>query len=180
MSAYARLLGIALGVFAVAADVIGAESIATGKIKGVELEKRQFVFTDQTGTDRTVKYDEDTVINRGGRDGQSDFKVDDAICLYYETSGLMWRASYVLIQEGDTKNWSLGHGNVKSINAEKNEMTYVDDKGRDWTYPTSSATVFINRTKSKVESIKVGEHVMALLQKAGDRTTLKSLYVTRK
>ena len=180
MKAHTGLLCVALGMFGFMEDLAAAESIAVGKIKSVELEKREFVLTDEMGKDRTVKYDEDTVINRGGRDGQSDLKVNDTVCTYYETAGLLWRANYVLVQEGESKNWSLAHGNVKSYDAEKKELTYTDDKGRNWTYSSVNVSVFINRTQSKVESVKVGERVMALLQKAGDRTTLKNLYITRK
>jgi len=179
MKTQTQLFGIAV-LFAFVANLGAAESIAIGKIKSVELEKRDFILTDEMGKDRTVKYDEDTIINRGGRDGQSDLKANDAVCIYYETTGLMWRANYILIQEGESKNWSLGHGTVKSNDSEKKEITYTDDKGRSWTYSTVSVPVFINRAEAKVESIKVGERVMALLQKAGDQTTLKSLYVTRK
>lgn len=180
MKAQTQLFGVAVVMLAIVGDLVASESIGVGKIKSVDLKKRDFVFTDEMGKDRTVKYDEDTVINRGGRDGQSDLKANDSVCIYYETSGLSWRANYILVQEGESKNWSLAHGTVKSRDSDKKEITYIDDKGRSWTYSTANVSVFINRAEAKVESIKIGERVMTLLQKAGDQTMLKSLYVTRK
>jgi hypothetical protein len=180
MKVHLRLVGIALGVITFVGNLAAAEAVATGTVKSVDLGKREFILTDSMGKDRTVEYDEEMIVNRGGRDGQSELKTNDAICLYYEPGGLVWSANYILVQEGDTRNWSIGHGNVKSNETEKKEIAFIDDQGRKWTYSTDGVPVFVNRTKSKIESIKVGEHVMALQQKAGDRTTLKGLYITRK
>ena len=161
-------------------NVSGADSVIAGKVKGVVLEKHEFVLTENTGQDRTIKLAENVVINRGGRDFQSELKVDDIVCVYCDKNALVLTANYILVQEGESKNWTLAHGDVQSFDHEKKEITYLDDQGRDWTFSTIGVKVFVNRAESKVESIKIGEHVLALLQKAGDQTTLKSLFVNRK
>lgn len=159
---------------------VGAESIAAGKVKSVDQAKHEFVLTESTGKDRTIKLSENVVINRAGLDGQTELKAKDTICAFCDKNAVIWTATYILVQEGESKNWTLGHGDVTAYDPEKKEITYTDDQGRPWTYSTIDVKVYINKVESKPESIKIGEHLLALLQKAGDRTTLKNIYITRK
>lgn len=157
-----------------------ADAIIAGKIKGIAVEKREFVLTDSKGTDSMIKLADNVVINRGGKDGQGELKVNDVVCVSYEKGALTPTAKYILIQEGDSKNWKLGHGDLKHYDAAKNEITYTDSEGKDFTYSTTGVKLLINRVESKFESLNIGEHLLAILQTAGDQTTLKNVVVERK
>jgi len=157
-----------------------ADAIVTGTVKGIVLEKREFVLTDSKGTDSTIKLAENVVINRGGKDGQGELKVKDVVCVSYEKGALIPTAKYILIQEGDSKNWKLAHGDLKHYDAAKNEITYTDSEGKDSTYSSVGVKLLVNRVEAKFESLNIGEHLLAILQIAGDQSTLKSLVVERK
>jgi hypothetical protein len=180
MKLFRQLFGVTLGLTVLTGNLAAEESITTGKVKSIQSEKREFILTEHSGKERTVKLDENVIIHRGGREGQGELKVNDAVCVSHETNELVLTAKHILIQEGESSHWILDHGYVKSIDAEKKEIVYTDDKGVNRTYSTIDVTAYVNRAAVKVESIKNGERVLALLRKGGDQTSLKSLYVTRK
>jgi len=158
----------------------GGESIIAGKVKSVDLAKQEFVLTETSGKDRTIKLDQNVVINRGGRDSSAELKVKDAVMAHCDTTAVTWTATYVLVQDGESANWSLDRGNIVKYDSESKQISYADEQGRPYQFSTTDAKLFINRVESKFESVKTGEPVLALLKKAGDRSTLKSMYVTRK
>jgi hypothetical protein len=180
MKSILRMFHVSCAILALLGTCSAAESVAAGKVKAVDAAKREFVLTEKSGKDRTIKLDQNVVINRGGQDGQSDLKQNDVVCVYHDANVLVWTATYILVQDGETRNWTLAHGNVKSYDHEKKELTYTDEQGKDSTFSTVDAKAFVNKMESKFESVKIGEHVMALIQKAGDRNILKSIYITRK
>jgi hypothetical protein len=180
MSVYPTALKAMLATLFLIGTLSAAESTISGKVKAIHADKREFILTDAAGKDQTIKLSDSVVINRGGKESQSDLKDGDVVCIYYEKNVLTWLATYILVQEGDSKNWTLAHGNVKNYDAEKKELTYTDDQGKDATYSMVGVKVYVNKAESKVESLKIGEHILGILQKAGDRTSLKSLIVDRK
>jgi len=157
-----------------------AQAIVAGKVKSVDWAKHEFVVTETAGKDRLIKLDDNVFINRGGRESPRDLKSKDSVCVSCDKDAVVWTANYILVQEGDAQNWSLAHGNVERYDPEKKEVSYEDDQGRTWTFSTIDAKVYVNRVESKFESVKIGERVLALLQKSGDRNSLKNLYITRK
>jgi hypothetical protein len=158
----------------------GAESILAGKVKTVDLAKHEFVLVETSGKERQIKLDENVVVNRGGRDGTTELKAKDAAMVHCDTSAVTWTATYILVQDGETANWSLDRGNIEKYDSESKQISYADEQGRSYRFSTMGAKLYINRVESKFESVKIGEPVLALLKKAGDQPTLKAMYITRK
>ena len=72
----------AMGAFVVlAGPAMAADAIAAGKIKAVNAEKKELVLTDSEGKDFTIKLGDNVVINRGGKESQSDLNAGDAVML---------------------------------------------------------------------------------------------------
>jgi hypothetical protein len=63
-------------VVMLAGPAVAEDAISAGKVKRVNAEKKDFVLTDSAGKDWKIKLGDDVVINRGGKDSQSDIKVD--------------------------------------------------------------------------------------------------------
>src|SRR5580700_4379949 len=158
-----------------AGPALADDAVTAGKIKGVNAEKKDVVLTDSAGKDWTIKLGDAVVINRGGKESQSDLNAGDAVNVCYDKGLLTWTAHYILVQEGDTKNCELVHGTIKSYDAEKKELAFVDQQGKELSLPLGSAQVLLNQAASKIQDMKIGDHALALVEKTGDKTTLKSL-----
>jgi Cu/Ag efflux protein CusF len=167
-------------VVMLAGPAVAEDAISAGKVKGVNAEKKDFVLTDSAGKDWTIKLGDDVVINRGGKDSQSDLKAGDAVNVCYDKGILTWTAHYILVQEGNTKNCELVHGTLKNYDVDKKEVTFTDHREKDWTFPMGSATVRLNKHDSKIEDIKIGDRALGIVEKDGDTTTLKCLMFEHK
>jgi Cu/Ag efflux protein CusF len=163
-----------------AGPAVASDAIAAGKIKGVNAEKKQFVLTDRDGKDWTIKLGDTVVINRGGKESQSDLNAGDRVNVCYDKGFLTWTAHYILVQEGDTKDCELVHGTVKNYDVAKKRVTFTDHQNKDWTFPMGHAKVRLNREDSKIEDIKIGDRALAIVEKMGEGTTLKCLMIERK
>ena len=173
--------GSALAVlFLLAGTAMGSEALATGKIKGINANKSDFVLTDSAGKDVTLKLGDTVVVNRGGTEGKSDLKAGDAVNVSYDKGLLTSTAKYILVQEGDSKNWDLAQGSFKSYDAAKKEILCTDAQGKDCTYAMGHAKVRMNKKEAKVEDIKIGDRVLMILQTAGEKKTLQALMFERK
>jgi hypothetical protein len=159
---------------------LAADAVAAGKIKGVHAEKKEFILTDSDGKDWTFKVGENVVINRGGKESQSDLNAGDPVNVCYDKGLLTWTAHYILVQEGDTKDCTLVSGTVKNYDGDKKQVTFTDHKEKDWTFPMGKAKVRLNKEDSKIENIKIGDHALAITEKAGEETHLKCLMIDRK
>lgn len=167
-------------LFLLAGTAVGSDALATGTIKGINAEKNDFVLTDSAGKDVTFKLGDLVVVNRGGTESKSDLKAGDVVNVSYDKGLMTWTAKYILVQEGDSKNWDLAQGSFKSYDPSKKEIICTDAQGKDRTYATGDAKVRMNNKESKVEDIKIGEQVLCiLLQPAGDKTTLQALMFDR-
>jgi hypothetical protein len=172
--------GSALAVlFLLAGTAMGSEALATGKIKGTNADKSDFVLTDSAGKDVTLKLGDTVVVNRGGTESKSDLKAGDAVNVSYDKGLVTSTAKYILVQEGDSKNWDLAQGSFKSYDAAKKEILCTDAQGKDCTYAMGHAKVRMNKKEAKVEDIKIGEHVLMILQTTGDKKTLQTLMFER-
>jgi hypothetical protein len=168
--------GNALAVlFLLAGTAIGSEALATGTIKGINADKSTFVLTDSAGKDVTFKLGDMVVVNRGGTESKSDLKAGDAVNVSYDKGLATWTAKYILVQEGDSKNWDLAQGSFKSYDADKKNIICTDAQGKDCTYAMGNAKVRRNKNAAKVEDIKIGEPVLMILQTKGDKKTLRAL-----
>jgi Cu/Ag efflux protein CusF len=170
-----------MGVFVVlASPAMAADAIAAGKIKAVNAEKKELVLTDSAGKDWTIKLGDNVVINRGGKESQSDLNAGDPVNVCYDKGLLTWTAHYILVQEGNTKDCELVHGSVKNYDVDKKQLTLTDHRGRNWTFPMGDAKVRLNREDSKIQDIKIGDSALAIVEKTGESTTLKCMMVERK
>jgi Cu/Ag efflux protein CusF len=163
-----------------AGSAVASDAIAAGKIKGVNAEKKEFVLTDRDGKDWTIKLGDTVVINRGGKESQSDLNAGDPVNVCYDKGLFTWTAHYILVQEGDTKDCELVHGTVKNYDADKKQVTFTDHRDKDWTYRMGGAKVRLNKEDSRIEDIKIGDRALAIVEKVGEHTTLKCLMIERK
>jgi hypothetical protein len=157
-----------------------ANTLSTGTIKSVNTDKGEFVLTDKAGKDATFKLGDDAVINRGGREGANDLRVDDLVSVCHAKGGLTSTVHYVLVKEGDTKEWKLVQGTFKNYNADRKEFTNTEMGGKDKTYPMGAATVRLNMRDSRIEDIKVGDDTLVIVKPIGDKMSLSALMVLRK
>jgi hypothetical protein len=163
-----------------AAPAMAADALAAGKIKSINADKKDFVLTDSAGKDHTFKLGDKLVVNRAGKETKSDLNAGDAVNVCFDKGVLTWTAHYILVQEGDSKNLGLAHGTFKSYDAPKKEFSFTDETGKDWTYAMGNAKVRLNNADSKVEDMKIGDKILAIVETIGDKATLKSLMVERK
>jgi hypothetical protein len=173
--------GSALAVlFLLAGTALGADALATGKIKGINADKSEFVLSDSAGKDVTLKLADTVVVNRGGKESKSDLKVGDTVHVCCDKGLVSSTAKYILVQEGDSKNWELAHGSFKSYDPAKKEIICTDAQGKDCTYAMGHAKVRMNKKEAKVEDLKVGEHVLCIVPKnTGDKATVEALMFER-
>jgi hypothetical protein len=167
-------------VVMLAGPAVAEDAVSAGKVKGVNAEKKDFVLTDSAGKDWTIKLGNAVVINRGGKESQSDLNAGDAVNVCYDKGILTWTAHYILVQEGNTKNCELVHGTLKNYDVDKKQVTFTDHRGKDFTFPMGSAKVRLNNADSKIEDIKIGDRALGIVEKDGDATTLKCLMFEHK
>lgn len=159
---------------------VAADTIGTGKVKAINSDKKEFVLTDGADKDTTYKLDDNVVINRAGKESKSDLKVGDAVNLCYDKGLVTWTAHYILVQEGDSKNFGLVRGTIKSYDAEKKQLAFTSAQGKEMTFPMGATKVRLNKEASKAEDIKIGDTALAIIETDGDKETLKCLMVNRK
>jgi hypothetical protein len=163
-----------------ACPAVADDAISAGRVKGVNADKKEFVLTDAAGKDWTIKLGDAVVINRGGKESQSDLNAGDAINVCYDKGLLTWTARYILVQEGNTRNCELVHGTLKNYDVDKKQVTFTDRQDKDWTFPMGNAKVRLNKEDSRIEDAKIGDRALAILEKEGDATTLKCLMFEHK
>jgi len=156
-----------------------ATDIGAGRIKGVNADKKEFVLTDADGKDFTFKMSDKTIINRGGKETKSDLSIDDVVYVQYEKGVLTWTARYVLVQEGDSKNWELHQGKLKMYDAEKENFTYTTDDNKDLTYSAFGARAWINNKECSFDDLKIGEKVLLIVDREKTKLSLKWVMVER-
>jgi hypothetical protein len=172
--------GAMAAVVMLAGPAVAEDAVSAGKVKVVNAEKKDFVLTDSAGKDWTIKLGDDVVINRGGKESQSDLNAGDSVNVCHDKGILTWTAHYILVQEGNTKNCELVHGTLKNYDVDKKEVTFTDHREKDWTFPMGSAKVRLNKQDSKIEDIKIGDRALGIIEKDGDATTLKCLMFEHK
>jgi Cu/Ag efflux protein CusF len=174
-----KWVGAVAAIVLLAGSAVAADAIAAGKVKGVNADKKEVVLTDTDGKDMTFKLGENVVINRGGKESMSDLNAGDAVNILYDKGLVTWTACYVLVQEGDSKDCELMHGTFKGYDADKKQFSFTAG-GKDSTFAMGDAKVRLNKEDGKVEDIKIGDRTIVIVEKSGDKTTLKTVMVERK
>jgi hypothetical protein len=155
-------------------------ALATGKVKAVNADNKEFVLTDDAGgKEWTFKLGGDVVINRGGNESPTGLKTDDAVVVCSANGAASGTAHYILVKEGTTKDWRLARGTFKNYDAAKREFTYAETGGQDKTYPMGDANVRLNMKASRIEDIKTGDNTLAIVERVGDKLNLKALMFSR-
>lgn len=168
-----KWVGAAAVIGFLAGSATAADTLAAGKVKSVNADNKEFVLTDSAGKDFTFKLADNVVINRGGKESPSDLKADDSISVCYDKGLRTWTAHYILVKEGDTKDCQLMEGKFKNYDGDKKEFTFTDGLGKDWTNSMGESKVRLNMQDSKIENVKIGDTVLAIVEQIGDKTTLK-------
>jgi len=182
MKSFSKWAGAAVAVVVLAGAARADNfSVSSGTVKSINADKKEFMLTDAaTGKDETVKFGDPLVINRGGKDTASDLKVGDLVDVCHEKGFVTWPAHYILVKEGATKNTTLVRGAVKGYDVDKKELTFTDEHGKDWVFPTSDAKVKLNTKDGKIQDVKIGDNGLLLVEKAGDKMNLKCLMAEQK
>ena len=174
-------LSATLAIALMASTAAAADTVAGGKIKSINADNKTFVLTDSVNKDFTFKIGDNLIVNRGGKESRSDLKAGDVINVGYKKGIIFWTAHYILVQEGATKNCELIRGNVKGYDAEKKELTFTntDEIKKDSTYSVGKAMVRLNMEDAKVESIRIGDHVLIIVDTVDGKSTLRSVMIER-
>jgi Cu/Ag efflux protein CusF len=162
-----------------ASTAVAADTVASGKVKSINADNKTFILTDAADKDFTFKLGDSMVVNRAGKETKSDLKAGDAINVCYDKGLLNWTAHYILVREGTAKNSELIRGNVKGYDAGKKELTFTDEVKKDSTYSMGKAMVRFNMEDAKIESIKIGDHALLIVDTVGGKSTLQSVMVDR-
>jgi Cu/Ag efflux protein CusF len=179
MMCISKWISATLAIALLAGTVVAADSVSGGKVKSINADKKTFVLTDSANKDWTIKFGNKLVVNRAGTEGKADLKSGDTINVCYDKGTFTWTAHYILVQEGKTKNWDLVTGNIKSYSTEKKELTLTHDSGKDSAYSLGTADVRLNMAESKIESVKIGDHALVIVEMVGTTPTLRSVMVHR-
>jgi hypothetical protein len=172
-------LSATLAIALMASTVAAADTVASGKVKSINADNKTFVLTDAADKDHTFHFGDKLVVNRAGKESQSNLKTGDAINVCYDPGILTWTAHYILVQEGTSKTCELIHGNVKGYDADKKELSFTDSVKKDSTYAMGKAMVRVNMTDAKIESVKIGDHALLIVDTVKGTPILQSVMVQR-
>jgi len=177
MMSFSKWVGAVAVIVVLAGTSMAGDAIYAGTVKSVDSAKKDAVLTAD-GKDTTFKLNDKTVIDRGGKEG-NDLKPGDSVNILYDKGVLSWTARYMLVKEGDYKFSELERWNFKSFDADKKQFTLTDEGGHDVTFARGDAKVRLNREDAKPESLKIGDVVLAIVEKVGDKVDLKAVMAER-
>jgi len=180
MRSMASWSGTLLTVLLLAGAVSAADDLGAGRIKGVDAAKKEFVLTDVNAKDFTFKLSDQTIMNRGGQESQSDLAAGDSVFVCYDKGLLTWTAKYILIREGHSKNWELSHGKLKGYEDERLNFTYTDDTGKDMTLSAGFVRVWVNHHEVAFSDLKIGDSLLLIIDREGGKTNLVSVMCERR
>jgi Cu/Ag efflux protein CusF len=179
MMCLTKWISTTLAIALLASTAAATDAVSSGKVKSVNADNKTFVLTEDTGKDYTFKLGDNLVINRAGKEGTSDLKPDDAISVCYDKGVLTWTAHYILVREGASKNCELVRGNVKEYDADKKELTFTGEDKKDLTFAMGKAVVRLNMEDAKIENVKIGDHVLLIVDTVECKSTLQCVMVDR-
>jgi hypothetical protein len=179
MKSLSKWLSAGAVIVLLAGTAAGADTISRGKIKTVNADKTEVVLTNSADKDGTFKLGDDVVINRGGKEIKSDLAVGDVVNIFYDKSATTSTARYVLVQDGDTKNFELMYGSVKGYDADKG-LAFTDGAGKEWTFALGDAKVRLNKQDGKIGDVKIGDKALVIVDRTGNKSTLKCVMAEHK
>jgi Cu/Ag efflux protein CusF len=174
-----KWLSATLAVALLASTAAAADTVTSGKIKSINADNKTFVLTDSADKDHTFHLGDKLVVNRAGKESKSDLKAGDTINVCYDPGVFTWTAHYILVQEGASKDCELIRGNVKGYDVDKKELTFTNETKKDATYSMGKAMVRLNMEDAKIESIKIGDHALLIVDTVKGTATLRSVMVDR-
>ena len=174
-----KWLSPALAIALMAGTAAAADTVSSGKIKSINADNKTIIVTDATNKDFTFKLDDKLVVNRGGKESNSDLKAGDAINVCYDKGLLTWTAHYILVQEGPSKTCELIRGSVKGYDAGKNELSFTNDIKQDLTYSMGKAVVRVNMADANIDTVRIGDHALLIVNMTQGKATLQSVMVQR-
>jgi len=179
MKSLSKWASAAAAVVLLAGTSAAADAIYAGKVKTINADKKEVVLTADD-KDTTFKLADGVVVNRAGKDSQSDLKVGDSINVLYDKGLLSWTARYILVKEGDHQYSELERGAFKGYDPDKKVITFTDQYGHDVSFAAGGVKVRLNKEDSKPEDLKIGDVTLAIVKKVDDKATLQVLMVDRK
>ena len=180
MNRFTKYASALAAIVLVAGMASAADAISSGKVKAVHSDKKEFVLTDAAGKDWKIKLGNNVVINRGGKETAGDLNENDTVNVCYDKGTFTWTAHYILVQEGNTKNWKLLHGTFKGYDPDKKLLSFTDEGGTDLTFGWGDGKVRLNNKLATVENIKIGDKTLIIVETNRDTMTLKAVMVERK
>jgi len=174
-----KWISATMAIALMAGTAAAADTIASGKVKSINADNKTFVLTDSDNKDWTFKLGDKLIINRAGKESNFDLKAGERIDVDYDKGVLTWTSNYILVREGVSKNCDLIRGNVKSYDAGKNELTFTNEIKKDSTYSMGKATVRFNMEVSKIDSVKIGDHALLIVETVDGKASLQSVMVDR-
>lgn len=145
MNSFSKCACAMMAIVLMAGMASAADAISVGKVKSIKADKKEFVLTDAAGKDTTIKLGTDVVINRGGKETAGDLNENDMVNVCYDKGTFTSTAHYIVVQEGNSKNWKLMHGTFKGYDPGKKLLSFTDVGGTDlafgWVHVHSSSSV---------------------------------------
>jgi len=165
-----------------AGTALGADALASGKVKSVDAANKSFVMTDAAGKDFTFTLDEKAGINRAGKDVEiTALKPGEEISLLYVKGVLKSMAEYILVHEGDYKNCRLGGGSFKTWDADQKRLTLTGFDKKAYTFEVGADTqVQLAGKSSKIDELKLGDQATVIYDRVGDKLMIRQLIADRR
>jgi len=179
MQSYSKWFSAVAAIALLAGTAVAADTISAGKVKTTNADKKTFVLTDAAGKDHTVQFGDPLVVNRAGTESKGDLKAGDTVNVCHDNGALTWTAHYILVQEGNAKNWTLVRGTVKNYDSAKQQLAFTDDNAKNSTFSMGDAGVRLNGQASRMEDIKVGDHALIIVETTGTTAALRGVMVDR-
>lgn len=180
MNSFSKCACAMMAIVLMAGMASAADAISVGKVKSIKADKKEFVLTDAAGKDTTIKLGTDVVINRGGKETAGDLNENDMVNVCYDKGTFTWTAHYIVVQEGNSKNWKLMHGTFKGYDPGKKLLSLTDVGGTDLAFGWGDGNVRLNKKDAKVDNLKIGDKTLIIVETNRDTMTLKAVMVERK
>ena len=182
MKVFSMWSGALAAILMLASQAAASDTIFIGKVKTVNAEKKTCVMTDAAGKDHNFALDAKVIINRAGKESNNGLKAGDAVQVCYDPGLGTWTCHYIVVQEGDSKNWTLSRGNFKSYDAAKKQVTFTDTTdSKDFAFTMGDAKVSLNGEASQMASLRAGDEAVVIVDRTtGADPTLKAFVASRK
>jgi hypothetical protein len=174
-----KLLSAMLAIALFTNIAAAADTVTGGKVKSINADNKTFVLTDAANKEHTFKFGDKVVVNREGKESKSNLRAGDSINVCYDKGVFTWTAHYILVQDGTSQKSVLIRGNVKGYDDGKKELTFTNEGNKDSTYSMGKAMVRLNMADAKIDTIRIGDHALLIVDMVEGTPTLRSVMVDR-